>query len=433
LSGQHRRIASGQGYTPETIEVRAVGKPEPCEWGKLNAGQTFQVLALDIFRALFHAGLNDYEQKLMQYVIEQSWFTSACQKGLSGGWPEPLFCRLSMTDVAREFGIEGEPKKTFEARRKRLYEARASLVRSRILVEDGDGVWINKNASDWLLGDGETVRLESGSLAYALRARRLAVPEKPGKRARKNGHGSPEFRASVSGIPGKRIRNSGQKCPEKRASMPVDDKDIQKHESERNPQHANGVSDSEFAGIPVAMPAGAPASEDKDSQKTKEDVGVITPTPPGGEAAPGPEPFENEAGPTTPPAIVGPGCNSPAALELEAWAGSLGLDRNHESYAYWARQACDDAPARWVRLLLERLVKGRDGTRRATLPYLATILARWRADGRCEFEVDGAPGGGPASASPAAPRLGPAEQRRLEARESAKNFDWSQFSREGER
>src|SRR5947209_6700936 len=118
-----------------------MAKPPPSEWGKLNAGQTYQVVALDVLRALAHAGLNSYEWILVQVVMEQSWYTSARLKRSEGDWPEPVPCKLNFTEFARALGPADEPEREFKARRKRLYEARKRLVTARILVEDAEGLW----------------------------------------------------------------------------------------------------------------------------------------------------------------------------------------------------------------------------------------------------------------------------------------------------
>ena len=114
------------------------------------------------------------------------------------------------------------------------------------------------------------------------------------------------------------------------------------------------------------------------------------------------EPFDSTNGESPPAEITGPGRRSPEAIALGKWAEDLGTDRNMEPFAYWAVEACDLAPAKWVRLLLEHKVKGRSGSQRAAIPLLSKILGDWRRDRRCPLEQtraspgrDPEPGTGP--------------------------------------
>jgi hypothetical protein len=100
-------------------------------------------------------------------------------------------------------------------------------------------------------------------------------------------------------------------------------------------------------------------------------------------AAPEPVPMPLPELGTASGLVVASGRDSADAVALESWASHLGTDRDGESYCRWARQACDYAPAAWIRALLERRVKLR--TDRVILAYLNKILGKWVKTGVCEY------------------------------------------------
>ena len=116
------------------------------------------------------------------------------------------------------------------------------------------------------------------------------------------------------------------------------------------------------------------------------------------------EPFEAPAPEPKiiPPGIRGPGASSPDAFALEEWAKPLGIDSNHDGYAYWARQQCDDVPAEWIKALLTDRVRGRSGLNRKPIAILNRTLGDWILAGRCPLipESVSAPNGETRDRSP---------------------------------
>ena len=130
-------------------------------WGKLQDGQHFQVLALDVFRALALSGMNTYEWAIMQYVIEQSWYTSLKAQGKA----QPAApCNLCMTELAKALAGEGRP---FKSIRTLLYRALRSLLAKNMLVEMGGLYTPNKNADEWVKPDDKSPLMPDGFTGYA--------------------------------------------------------------------------------------------------------------------------------------------------------------------------------------------------------------------------------------------------------------------------
>lgn len=136
------------------------------EWGKLQLGQHYQVIALDVFRALAVAGLNKYEWIVIQHVMEQSWYTSFRSKD-GKEYPEPIACPLNVSSLAKAIEGKDAPHAKVEKTRKLLSDAKASLAAKRIAMES-DGRWTpNKDADSWVVAGTETALLSPAQRDYA--------------------------------------------------------------------------------------------------------------------------------------------------------------------------------------------------------------------------------------------------------------------------
>jgi hypothetical protein len=369
---------------------------EHSEWGRLNAGQVYGILAVDIDRALANAGLSEHEQSLVQAVRERSWGTSARRKERGKPWPDAEPARLDLQKLAEDLGVPFQ----------RLYEARRRLLTARILTTVGGGLMVNKNAHEWLDARGQTPRLSPAKLAYAASSR---------SRNRNNPH-PPEFtvereddsRLNVNAIHGQTLKPFTVEREENSRLGVNDDSrlNVNGHIEERA-RH----SDSQKREIPEDAPSERTQTAGAGVPETGDDL----------------EPFE-APGLDLPPRIQPSGADSAAARELEAWASGLGADRSGEPYAGWARAMCDLVPAAWVRRLLERRVLGRQGAGRASLPLCARILADWQAAGQCEYETASGPAvNGAAPPSTNGPALPRSRQRAKELHDSFEAFDFSRY------
>jgi hypothetical protein len=340
------------------------------------------VIATDVDRAFAHCRMTTYERMLWQYVREHSWGISARRGAPRGLWPDAIPCPLNLYALAKDWEVD----------RRRLVEAKGSLIEDRIFMDVDGLILINKDASTW-----PDSRLSPQGRAYAMdawpkRVSEQTSPNEGGNPPRGEGGNPPRGRAEIR--PG-----GGRKSAQGEGGNPP-----RVHVEE----HAR-VLDSPRVEIP----------EDAPSERTQsESAGVRAPGP--GDDL---EPFE-APGLDLPPRIQPSGSDSAAARELEAWAGALGADRSGEPYAGWARAMCDLVPAAWVRRLLERRVLGRQGAGRASLPLCAKILADWQAAGQCEYETPApAPAVNGHLPTPAVPRPeSPSERRRRELKESLNAF-----------
>jgi hypothetical protein len=111
----------------------------PASWGKVSQGQPFAIVATDFGRAIMAAGLGIHESSLLWFVIERSWGESKKAGGRSK-WPDPIPVKLDLRRLAEETGFV----------RQRMYEARSRLMAKNILIEQPEGVLINKNAETWI-------------------------------------------------------------------------------------------------------------------------------------------------------------------------------------------------------------------------------------------------------------------------------------------
>lgn len=134
--------------------------PAPSEWGKINSGQAYGILAIDLGRAIFGVSWGKYELPLIQCLIEQSW-KPARSKERGKEWPDPEPCKLNLNALANRWKYP----------RQRLYEARDRLEAIGFLVADADGYWVNKNADEWIDPLTRKPLLSPEMLDYALEAR----------------------------------------------------------------------------------------------------------------------------------------------------------------------------------------------------------------------------------------------------------------------
>ena len=146
---------------PEDTEaVSSMPQPPPSEWGKINAGQAYGILAADIGRAMFCVPWKKYEMPIVFYMMEHSWGV-AKTKQRGSRWPDPEPVRLNLNALATELGYP----------RQRLYEARDRHKAMHVLIEDVDGFWINKEVQEWIDPDARKPILSLAQLLYAGRAR----------------------------------------------------------------------------------------------------------------------------------------------------------------------------------------------------------------------------------------------------------------------
>jgi len=115
--------------------------------------------ALDIARAVFALGLGENVGMLFWHVVEQSWALPRFRT--RDKWSDPLPVLLKCSDLADEWGTS----------RQRVHEAKKWLVASRLILEDSDGVWVNKNAHEWINPKCGQPLLNAKQLAYATAAR----------------------------------------------------------------------------------------------------------------------------------------------------------------------------------------------------------------------------------------------------------------------
>jgi hypothetical protein len=147
-------------------------------WGKLNQGQPYAVLALDVGRALSTVRLTKFEGILFWAVQEHSWSQATRRKGGKGNrWPDPIPFTLGHAELARQvLGEDAEPVEV-EGLRVKLTKARTTLLRDGMLVETMEGVLIETNVDKWQ-------RFEKKFRPYGLAGRAdSACPTRHGERA----------------------------------------------------------------------------------------------------------------------------------------------------------------------------------------------------------------------------------------------------------
>lgn len=146
-----------------TLDIIPAPRPTrsgPSEWGKLNAGQPYGILAVDFGRAIFGIAWGKYELPLICYLFENCW-KPAKSKERGKGWPDPTPCKLNLNALATEWGFP----------RQRLHEAKDRLQAVGFLVERDGEFSINKNAHEWIDPKSGEPILSPQMLSYALKGR----------------------------------------------------------------------------------------------------------------------------------------------------------------------------------------------------------------------------------------------------------------------
>lgn len=142
------------------LSVPPMPKPSPSEWGKINAGQAYGILSVDLGRALFGVPWGKYQLPLVYYAIENSWGIARTKRRESA-WPDPEPFKLNINALATQWNMP----------RQRLYEARDWLLAAKFLMQDDDGFWINKDAHEWVNPDTLEPLLSPSMMIYAASAR----------------------------------------------------------------------------------------------------------------------------------------------------------------------------------------------------------------------------------------------------------------------
>lgn len=142
-----------------------MAKPQPSDWGKLSQGQSYIPWALDIARAVSALGLGENVGMLFWYVIERSWGHVRYRKRDQPGWPDPQPVEILYADLSKKWGMS----------RQRVYDAKKWLVEARMLLDEPEGLFINKNAHEWVNPRTGATLLDSTKLAYAAGARNRAI------------------------------------------------------------------------------------------------------------------------------------------------------------------------------------------------------------------------------------------------------------------
>jgi hypothetical protein len=178
------------------------------QWGKLNQGQRFNIIALDVHRALSAAGLGKYETILFEQAQEEGWHEAVkTKKGPGDAWPDPRPARLNIYKLAQRHKVDV----------KRFREAKKSLLNSRIFLEtEGHAVFINKNAHEWIHPTSKLPRLTPETLEWCDDAR-PKTRQRPSQIGMSAG---PEKRPETG--PEKRPETGPEKRPEQvRKSAPI--------------------------------------------------------------------------------------------------------------------------------------------------------------------------------------------------------------------
>ena len=131
-------------------------------WGKLNSGQSFGILAVDMDRAFRAALLSPTENLFLGEVRETCWGAAVRLRKKPGEeWPDAARCRINLTHLAEQLGIS----------RQQLGAAKKRLIQARVLIEDEDGwLGINKQADEWINPRTGEPRLTPDMVTYCQRA-----------------------------------------------------------------------------------------------------------------------------------------------------------------------------------------------------------------------------------------------------------------------
>lgn len=338
----------------------------PTPWGKLNSGQGYNIIAVDLDRAIAFARLSHHEAAILQQVREGCWAAAIRlgRKPAGGAWPTAASCRIELKSLAEQTGFG----------RTQLGNARKSLLASKILVDRGDGfVGINKHADQWILPRTGTRRLSARLLEFC---RAVQVGAAPSLQQLLPFEGA--FRSSAS----PHIRVTAEQYSD--------------CEAVQRPRCTASNADPTRRATPGEHETPAPYKNgrEEDIPKSKQEhpaPRVAADLGRGGGGTKSGPPASAEP-PKAPP---GPGSNSAQADDLAAWASRYGQD-----VAKVARDWCDYLPAEWIRSLVMRYVVGDARHPRAKAGVLRKILSRTYEIG--VLDCDLAPGR-PAAKRPSPP------------------------------
>jgi hypothetical protein len=319
------------------------------EWGKLNAGQTYGILAIDIDRAFAVAGLREYEQTLVQAVREHSWGVSTMGKKRGHSWPDAAPARLDLVKLAAVLGVPFQ----------RLYEARSRLLKMAILLDGGGTLSINKDACLWLHPSTGAPLLSPAKLAYAASAmtRNGIHPEPCAFTPNREKSSSLDSRQTV-----KTESSAFTPFRESEGSAFTPNREESSRQTV-NPAYKERGRDEigDEYNTPPNPPMGGSGAGDQSNPQ-----GIPNLPPP---AAPPAPPLEVE-----PEKFPGAGRNSPEATALSKWAERLG-----NNWYFWVTAKCDDFPAEWIKAALKTYVDGM--TQPKGEAYILKVLGNWKAGG----------------------------------------------------
>ena len=185
-------------------------------WGRVNNGQRWTVMATDIDRALARADLTRYEAILIQYLRETSW-GSATLGEKCGAWPDPKPVPWkNPTALAQSLGVP----------RPKLSVAKTRLVESKMILENREGLLINKNVDQWVFPSGHAhagqPRLDNASIVYCASA--WSKDDRPNSTL-EHGENAEEEEVETpfrqrNGLDEKRSPNGTDSFPDRNGSVP---------------------------------------------------------------------------------------------------------------------------------------------------------------------------------------------------------------------
>jgi hypothetical protein len=128
-------------------------------WGRINSGQPYTVVALDLLRAVSHANLGRIEQMVYWFVWEHTYGKATREGGFSSR-PAPCMVR------------SGELSPLWNVHRQHIDRARRTLVADRLLVERDGGLLPNKDLH-------QCPRLSQEAIQYARDTQRISTIDEP--------------------------------------------------------------------------------------------------------------------------------------------------------------------------------------------------------------------------------------------------------------
>lgn len=349
------------------------------QFGKLRLGQKWIAQAVDFGRIFSTMKQGDHERMLLWAIQEFSWDHSDRGRRAVSRWPDARPFVMPMGDLAKLIDPDDEGYL-----RKKLYDARLSLKKDRVIVEKAGGLLVNTSVQEWAPG-----RLRPSYLSYARAAITRAKPPEKAVEAGAN-QGLLEFRDA----------------PDKPAAMsPRKDTDILQ-EGYQSSCEIVDISPRGDIHVPqegYGYPPGriSPIEERARGLKVLESSKELNSSLPPAACEGCPSPTIRTLG-----GLAVPGSDSPEAIAL--------AERVRASYgglpAAVARAWCDDIPVEWVEVGFRRRIRGKPGmTEKRISDLLGAIFEQWRAAGECDF-VERPVDTGPAEPGAPRPRVGPARE-----------------------